>query len=83
NTVVSLNRIKYKDNLEAEKQWQLAAENKRRQAAQLPSVKSLAELEEKLEKDKLGRPIAPESKAILNESVRILIDYKKLQQTKS
>ena len=83
NTVVSLNRIKYKDNLEAEKQWQLDAENKRRQAAQLPTVKSLAELEEKLEKDKLGRPIAPESKAILNESVRILIDYKKLQQTKS
>ncbi|MCJ8336906.1 MAG: carboxy terminal-processing peptidase [Pseudomonadales bacterium] len=83
NTVVSLNRIKYKDNLEAEKQWQLDAENKRRQAAQLPAVKSLAELEEKLEKDKLGRPIAPESKAILNESVRILIDYKKLQQTKS
>ena len=83
NTVISLNRIKYKDNLDTEKQWLLDAENKRRQAANLPKVKSLLELEDILEKDNLGRPIAPESKAILTESVRILIDYKKLQQTKS
>jgi len=83
NTVISLNRIKYKDNLENEEQWLLDAENKRRQAANLPAVKSLVELEEILEKDKLGRPIAPENKAILTESVRILIDYKKLQPTKS
>ncbi len=82
-TTISLNKIKYKSNLETEKQWLVDAENKRRRATNLPTISSLDEMEEKLKKDSLGRPIYPESNAILTESVRILIDLKKLLQTKS
>ena len=83
NTLISLNKAAYSNNLAEEKQWLIDAENKRRKANKLPSIASLDELEEQLEKDKLGRPIDPSSTAILNESVRILIDIKKLLQTNS
>ena len=83
NTTISLNKTKYKSTLAAEKKWLVDAENKRRMANNLPTIASLEELEEVLEKDSLGRPIDPSSKAILDESVRILIDYKKLLQPKS
>ena len=83
NTSISLNKKKYKSNLAAEKKWLLNAENKRRIDTNLATLSSLDEMEEKLEKDKLGRPIYPEEKAVLTESVRILIDLKNLLQTKS
>ncbi|MEH6444098.1 MAG: carboxy terminal-processing peptidase [Oceanospirillaceae bacterium] len=83
NTTISLNKSKYKSNLATEKQWLVDIENKRRMAVNLPTVSSLDELEDAKEKDKLGRPINPETQAILTESVKILIDMKKLLQTKS
>jgi carboxyl-terminal processing protease len=82
NTKISLNKKQYKENLAAEKQWLLDAENKRRMAINLPTIATFDEIEDSLEKDKLGRPINPESKAILSESVRILIDMKNLLQSK-
>ncbi len=83
NTSISLNKKKYKSNLAAEKKWLLNAENKRRIATNLATISSLDEMEEQLKKDKHGRPIYPEEKAVLTESVRILIDLKNLLQTKS
>lgn len=82
-TSISLNKTIYKNTLADEKKWLVDAENKRRKANNLPQISSLDELEKALEKDKLGRPIDPSSKAILTESVRILIDIKKLLQTNS
>jgi len=83
NTTISLNKTLYKTNLAAEKKWLVDAENERRMANNLPTISSLDELEDVLEKDDLGRPIDPSTKAILDESVRILIDYKTLLQPKS
>ncbi len=83
NTTISLNKKLYKENLAAEKQWLVNAENKRRMDQNLPPVKTLEDIENSEEKDSLGRPIKPESNAILQESVNILIDMKKLLQTKS
>ena len=83
NTSISLNKKQYKDNLATEKQWLVNAENTRRMAQNLPPVATLKDIEESEEKDSLGRPIKPESNAILQESVNILIDMKKLLQTKS
>jgi len=83
NTIVSLNKIEYKKALESEKKWLIDAENKRRKSTNQPFISTIEELEESLEKDKLGRPITAESKAILKESVRVLIDLKTLLQSNS
>ena len=83
NTIVSLNKEQYKKTLATEKKWLIDAENKRRKSTNQPFISTIEELEDSLEKDKLGRPITAESKAILKESVRVLIDLKTLLQSNS
>ncbi len=83
NTIVSLNKEQYKKTLATEKKWLVDAENKRRKSTNQPFISTIEELEDSLEKDKLGRPITAESKAILKESVRVLIDLKTLLQSNS
>lgn len=55
-------------------QWQVEAENRRREKKKLPKIDKLSDLEEELKKDSMGRPINPESEAMLVESGRILLD---------
>jgi carboxyl-terminal processing protease len=83
NTIISLNKEEYKKTLAAEKKWLIDAENKRRKSTNQPFISTIEELEDSLEKDSLGRPITAESKAILKESVRVLIDLKTLLQSNS
>jgi len=67
-----------KEKLQAERseneQWQLDAENRRRERKNQAPIKKLSELDDELEKDSSGRQISPESEAILAESGRILLD---------
>jgi len=60
-------------------QWQIDAENRRRSLKKLPPIEELSELDEEREKDSQGRPINPESEAMLVESGRILLDTTYLQ----
>lgn len=80
---LSLNKKQRIKSSEMEKQWVIDTENKRLMAKNLPPINQLDDLEKILEKDKLGRPITPETEATLQESVRILIDMKQLLQPKS
>lgn len=62
-------------------QWQIDAENRRRALKKQPGIETLSQMEEELEKDSQGKPINPETTAILEESSRILLDaiFLKLQ----
>ncbi|MGH1461424.1 MAG: carboxy terminal-processing peptidase [Neptuniibacter sp.] len=59
---------------EKAKQWQINAENRRRALKNQPEITKLSELEDEREKDSQGRPINPETEAMLKESGRILLD---------
>jgi len=78
DTEMSLNETTLKQERDDAEAWQLATENKRRAAKKLPEVKKLSELEEGLEKDSQGRPISPESEAIVAEAGYILMDMVQL-----
>lgn len=55
-------------------QWQIDSENRRRVSKGLEPIAKLSELEDEQEKDAQGRPINPQSEAMLEESARILLD---------
>jgi len=73
-TQISLNRDTLQQERESNENWMLSVENERRIGLGLPPVKTLAEVDDTLPKDEQGRPINPESEAILAESGEILLD---------
>ncbi|MBY4678667.1 carboxy terminal-processing peptidase [Marinobacterium arenosum] len=72
--LMSLNEQTLKAERDEAENWQLGSENRRRIAKQQPPVSKLSELEKERKEDAQGRPINPESEAILAESGRILVD---------
>jgi len=73
-THISLNKDKLQQERESNENWLLSVENERRAGLGLPPVKTLAEVDDTLPKDEQGRPINPESEAILAESGEVLLD---------
>ncbi|MET4000690.1 carboxy terminal-processing peptidase [Marinobacterium sp. MBR-109] len=73
-THISLNKDKLQQERESNENWLLSVENERRASLGLPPVKTLAEVDDTLPKDEQGRPINPESEAILAESGEVLLD---------
>lgn len=73
-THISLNKDKLQQERETNENWLLSVENERRAGLGLPPVKTLAEVDDTLPKDEQGRPINPESEAILAESGEVLLD---------
>ncbi len=71
---IPLNYQKLQEKRDQADKWQLDAENKRRLAKGLTPISSLSELEDS-NKDDSGRPLTPESEAILHESGMVLLDY--------
>jgi carboxyl-terminal processing protease len=71
---IPLHEAQLKLEREEAKQWQIDAENRRRALKDLPQITELSELEEEREKDSEGKPINPETEAMLKESGRILLD---------
>ncbi len=59
---------------EEAEQWQIDTENRRRSLKKQAKIEKISDLEDELEKDYQGRPINPESEAMLVESGRILLD---------
>lgn len=78
DTSMSLNENTLKQERDDAETWQLEAENRRRTAKNLEPVKKLSELDDELEKDNQGRPISPESEAIVAETGYILLDMLQL-----
>jgi carboxyl-terminal processing protease len=79
--IIPLQETRLVEEREKAEQWQIDAENRRRALKKQPAIESLTQMEEELEKDSQGRPINPETVAILEESGRILLDaiFLKLQ----
>lgn len=75
---VSLNEETLQKERDDADAWQLNAENERRKAKSLPPVSKLSDLDAERKKDEQGRPISPESEAILTESGQILVDLMEL-----
>jgi carboxyl-terminal processing protease len=73
-THISLNQDTLQQERETNENWLLSVENERRASLGLPPVKTLAEVDDTLPKDEQGRPINPESEAILAESGEVLLD---------
>lgn len=71
---IPLHEAQLKLEREEAKQWQIDAENRRRTMKNQPQITELSELEEEREKDSEGKPINPETEAMLKESGRILLD---------
>lgn len=78
NDLVPLNESALKLKREEAENWQLEAENRRRVAKGETPIKQLSELDDLLKKDEQGTPISEESRAVLTESGRILIDLMEL-----
>lgn len=73
-THISLNQDTLQQERETNENWLLSVENERRASLSLPPVKTLTEVDDTLPKDEQGRPINPESEAILAESGEVLLD---------
>jgi carboxyl-terminal processing protease len=73
-THIALNKETLRRERERNEKWLLSVENERRMGLGMPPVKSLSEIDEALPKDEQGRPINPESEAILAESGEVLLD---------
>ncbi len=73
-THISLNQDTLQQERETNENWLLSVENERRASLGLPPVKTLTEVDDTLPKDEQGRPINPESEAILAESGEVLLD---------
>ncbi|MET4161075.1 carboxyl-terminal processing protease [Marinobacterium sp. MBR-111] len=73
-THITLNQDTLQQERETNENWLLSVENERRAGLGLPPVKTLAEVDDTLPKDEQGRPINPESEAILAESGEVLLD---------
>lgn len=71
---IPLHEAQLKLEREEAKQWQIDAENRRRTMKNQPQITELSELEDEREKDSEGKPINPETEAMLKESGRILLD---------
>jgi len=78
DTSMSLNEETLKRERSEAETWQLDAENRRRSAKNQTPVEKLSVLEEEREKDSQGRPISPESEAIVAETGYILMDVLQL-----
>lgn len=78
DTDLSLNEETLKRERDEAEAWQLAAENRRRQAKEQPAIKKLAQLDDERKKDTQGRAISPESEAIVAETGYILMDMVQL-----
>jgi len=74
DSAIPLQEEQLKVEREKAKQWQIDAENRRRALKNLQPIAELSELDEEREKDSEGRPINPETEAMLKESGRILLD---------
>ncbi|MGI1670450.1 MAG: carboxy terminal-processing peptidase [Neptuniibacter sp.] len=74
DSAIPLQEEQLKLEREEAKQWQIDAENRRRALKNLEPIAELSELDEEREKDSEGRPINPETEAMLKESGRILLD---------
>lgn len=68
-----------KEKRDTAEQWQIDAENRRREKKHQATIEKLTDLTEGQEKDAQGNPISPESKAMLMESARILLDFSNLR----
>ena len=73
-THIALNKETLQQERENNEKWLLGVENERRMGLGMPPVKTLSEVDESLPKDEQGRPINPESEAILAESGEVLLD---------
>lgn len=71
---ISLQESTLKQERSDTESWQIESENRRRVLKDLPPITKLSELEDEQKKDALGRPISPQSEAMLEESGHILID---------
>ena len=71
---ISLREETLKQERTESEAWQLESENRRRAKKGLEPISKLSDLEDELEKDAQGRPINPQSEAMLEESGRILMD---------
>ncbi|MCV6587828.1 MAG: carboxy terminal-processing peptidase [Marinobacterium sp.] len=78
DTTMSLNEQTLKQERDETEAWQLAAENRRRLAKNQPEISKLSELDSEREKDPQGRPVSPESEAIVTETGYILMDMVQL-----
>ncbi len=74
DTTFPLNETKLLAKRDLADKWQIDAENKRRLAKGQAPIAKITDLDDLLEKDDKGRPISPESEAILEESAQILLD---------
>lgn len=74
DSAIPLQEEQLKVEREKAKKWQIDAENRRRALKNLQPITELSELDEEREKDSEGRPINPETAAMLKESGRILLD---------
>ncbi len=73
-SLIPLQETALKQERDSAEAWQLEAENTRRAQKGLPPIEKLSDLDEEQKKDSQGRPINPESEAMLVESGRILLD---------
>lgn len=71
---LTLNEAKLRAEQENNEAWMLQAENERRIGLGMPPISQLSEADDDLPTDEHGRPINPESEAILAESGEILLD---------
>ncbi len=78
DTELSLNEATLKQERDEAEAWQLAAENRRREAKQQTPIEKLSQLDDEREKDAQGRAISPESEAIVAETGYILMDMVQL-----
>lgn len=79
SSLIPLQEASLKEERDSAEAWQIETENQRRLQKNLPPITKLSELDEELEKDSQGRPINPESEAMLIESGRILLDATLMQ----
>lgn len=77
--IILLQEKDLKEKRDTAEQWQIDAENRRREKKHQAIIEKLTDLTEGQEKDAQGNPISPESKAMLMESARILLDFSNLR----
>lgn len=79
SSLIPLQEASLKEERDSAEAWQIETENQRRLQKKLEPISKLSELDDELKKDSQGRPINPESEAMLIESGRILLDATLMQ----
>tara|TARA_Y100000782_G_scaffold112712_1_gene143597 strand:- start:28266 stop:30395 length:2130 start_codon:yes stop_codon:yes gene_type:complete len=79
SSLIPLQEALLKEERDSAEAWQIETENQRRLQKKLEPITKLSELDDELKKDSQGRPINPESEAMLIESGRILLDATLMQ----